>query len=153
MSHPTQISGSGRQSFASRSDDPRVRPTAVGQPRGSTLARAQGRSYDDDRDGKIGTFAAGLAIGLAVGAGMALLTAPSTGEEARAYLTGRMHDLGDDVAERWDDLRDELRARARRGRKHAGRKLTRGGWQLTRARWAAEDALARDRSARGRRRR
>jgi gas vesicle protein len=53
-------------------------------------------------------------MGLAVGAGAALLFAPQTGQEARytiKRLTRRAGRRGHDA---WDDLRDELRRYRRR---------------------------------------
>ncbi len=92
--------------------------------------RPRGASYDEARDwGAIGLFAAGMAIGLALGAGTALLTAPMSGRETREYL-------GDRVEERWSGLRDEVRGMGRRGRRKLRRALSRG-------RWAAEDVVDR----------
>jgi gas vesicle protein len=57
-------------------------------------------------------FGAGLALGITLGAGAALLTAPRTGEETRAVLRGRASRLrrtaGRKSHDAWDDLRDEL---------------------------------------------
>ncbi|MDQ6886617.1 MAG: YtxH domain-containing protein [Gemmatimonadota bacterium] len=92
--------------------------------------RPSGASYDEPRDwGSIGLFAAGLALGIALGAGTALLTAPMSGRETRQYL-------GDRVEERWSGLRDEVRFMGRRGRRKLRRALSRG-------RWAAEDVVDR----------
>ncbi|HEX7941255.1 MAG TPA: YtxH domain-containing protein, partial [Gemmatimonadaceae bacterium] len=69
-----------------------------------------GRSYDESTDwGKIGSFGAGLAIGLLFGAGAALLMAPQSGEETRDLLERRARRLGHRAADRWDDLRDDFR--------------------------------------------
>jgi gas vesicle protein len=93
--------------------------------------------YDESTDWeKIGTFGAGLVIGLALGAGAALLFAPRTGEETREILGERARRLGNDMSDRWDDLRGGVRKAARRGR----RKVRRG---LTRGRWAVEDVADR----------
>lgn len=79
--------------------------------------------------GQLGLFGAGLVIGVAVGAGAALLFAPMSGEAVRELI-------GERVSGRWDDLRDELRERKRQGRKTVSRGVVRG-------RWAAEDVLDR----------
>ena len=101
--------------------------------------RAVGKSYDRQPDWRrLGVFGAGLAIGLAVGAGATLLFAPRSGEETRELLGLGARRLGDRAADRWDDLRDELRWLARRGRK-SGRR------GVTRSRWKAEDAIERRR--------
>ncbi|MEP6999565.1 MAG: YtxH domain-containing protein [bacterium] len=61
---------------------------------------------------QIAVFGAGLALGLAVGAGVALLTAPQAGDETRAYLRRRAGRTSRAVGRRgrdaWADLRDEL---------------------------------------------
>jgi hypothetical protein len=99
--------------------------------------RAVGTSYERQPDWRrVGLFGAGLAIGLAVGAGAALLLAPQSGEETRELLGAGARRLGGRAADRWDELRDELRWLARRGRKSVRRGVTRG-------RWAAEDAIER----------
>jgi gas vesicle protein len=57
-------------------------------------------------------FGAGLALGVILGAGGALLTAPRTGAETRAALGARAARFRRSTARRgrnaWDDLRDEL---------------------------------------------
>jgi gas vesicle protein len=76
-------------------------------------------------------FAAGLLLGIALGAGLALLFAPERGDKTRGRLRKRMQSLGEDAREgidragsrtreellrRQKQLRDELRrvrARAR----------------------------------------
>ena len=91
---------------------------------------------------QIGTLGLGVAIGVAVGAGVALLLAPMSGEETRDFIGTRARRIRGRAADRWDDLRDELRYAARRGRKRVRRSATRG-------KWAAEDALDRTRHSRG----
>ena len=75
-----------------------------------------------DREGGSGgarTFVAGLLIGALVGAGIALLVAPSSGEETRRMLARRARRLAADARERYDEARHELRqARERRRREH-----------------------------------
>lgn len=94
---------------------------------------SQGMNAEGPADWQLlGSFGAGLALGLLLGAGATLLFAPRPGEETRALIGERMHRLGDDVADRWDDLQDALRRAARRSR----RKMRRG---VTRGRWAMED--------------
>ncbi len=72
-----------------------------------------------DRDGGSGgirTFAAGLLIGALVGAGVALLVAPQSGEETRRALARRARRLAEDAHDRYDDVRHQLR-RAREQRR------------------------------------
>jgi hypothetical protein len=103
-----------------------------------------GRSYDEETDwGRVGSFGAGLALGVVLGAGVALLLAPQSGEETREMLGERARMLRGQAGDSWDDLRDELRWLSRRGR----RKLRRGA---TRGRWMAEDIADRSRKRTGR---
>lgn len=65
----------------------------------------------------IGLFAAGIAVGAVLGAAVALLMAPATGEETRHSISRRVRRLrGDDDV--WDELAEELQqAAAERGEK------------------------------------
>lgn len=67
----------------------------------------------------IGLFAAGIAVGAVLGAAIALLMAPATGEETRHSIARRARRLrGDDDV--WDELAEELeRAAAERREKAA----------------------------------
>jgi hypothetical protein len=81
---------------------------------------------------RVALFGTGIALGAALGAGVALLFAPSSGEEIRAAIARggvRLAHQGRDV---WEDLRDELEWAGRRGKRRVGRRVQR-------ARWAAED--------------
>ena len=64
------------------------------------------------------TFLAGLAIGALVGAGVALLFAPQSGEETRRDVSRKARRLARDARDRYDDVRDRVR-RARRERHEA----------------------------------
>jgi len=72
---------------------------------------------------EVALFGAGLALGVILGAGGALLTAPRTGAETRAALGARASRLRRSTVRHsqsaWDDLRDELHQakRALRNRK------------------------------------
>jgi len=104
--------------------------------------------YDEDAEydwGRIGVFGMGFALGAALGAAAGLLFAPRPGEDTRELIGEQAKELGDRAkglsgraADGWDDLRDELRWLARRGRKSVRR-------GMTRSRWAAEDAVAKGR--------
>ena len=83
-----------------------------------------------------GAAAAGLLFGLALGAGLAILFAPRTGEETRELLGERARMFRGQAGDRLDDMRDDLGRMSRRGRRRFGRGVTRG-------RWAAEDMLYR----------
>lgn len=71
----------------------------------------------------IAIFAAGVAVGLTVGAGLALLTAPQSGRATRRDIAKRGRRIRRRSADAWDDLRHELRAAARRGRRSLARSL------------------------------
>ncbi len=71
----------------------------------------------DREGGKSGvrTFAAGLLIGALVGAGIALLLAPTSGEETRRLIARRARRLAADAREHYDEAKHRLRrARERR---------------------------------------
>jgi len=86
-----------------------------------------GRSYDEERDWRsAGILSLGVLAGALVGAGVALLLAPQSGEETRELIAGRARRLGNRADAGWDDLRDELRRLRRRSRRAA----TRGKWKV-----------------------
>ena len=88
------------------------RPGSVPQP------TSDGLPYETVPDwNNIGLFAAGIAVGAVLGAAVALLMAPATGEETRHSISRRVRRLrGDDDV--WDELAEELeRAAAERGEK------------------------------------
>lgn len=60
----------------------------------------------------VGAVAAGMAVGLLVGAGLALLYAPFEGRDARRALRRRVRRVGYRSQDAWLDLRDELRRAA-----------------------------------------
>jgi hypothetical protein len=97
----------------------------------SEPAEPVGQSYDEERDWRgAGVLSLGLIAGALVGAGVALLLAPQSGEETRERIVRRARRLGTRADEGWDDLRDELRRLRRRSRRAA-----------TRGRWKVEDVL------------
>ena len=65
----------------------------------------------------VGVAAVGLAIGLLVGAGTALLFAPREGAELRRAARHRMRRLGWRAEDAWLDLRAELRRAGRQARR------------------------------------
>lgn len=87
-------------------------PGSVPQP------GSDGLPYETVPDwNNIGLFAAGIAVGAVLGAAIALLMAPATGEETRHSISRRVRRLrGDDDV--WDELAEELaRAAAEREEK------------------------------------
>ena len=62
-------------------------------------------------------FLGGMAIGLLLGAGVAMLTAPENGRRNRRRLKSAMGGAVGSVGERWEDLGDELKAAVDKGRR------------------------------------
>lgn len=96
-----------------------------------------GQQRDDDEDidwERVVVFGTGIAIGAVFGAGVALLFAPASGEEARAAIVRRGARLAKGGQDAWEELRDELEWAARRGKRRVGRRVQR-------TRWAAEDFI------------
>ena len=54
-------------------------------------------------------FAAGLLLGALIGAGVALLFAPQSGEDTRRMIRRRARRLTADARDRYDDLKDKVR--------------------------------------------
>jgi hypothetical protein len=77
-----------------------------------------GRNYH----GIVG-FAAGLALGAVLGAGVALLTTPVRGDVMRRRLKHRVRDMTDDASDRVDQLKED-----------AGRSVSRTRRRLERSR-------------------
>jgi hypothetical protein len=96
-------------------------PTLKAPPPGSVpQPDSDGLPFETVPDwNNIGLFAAGIAVGAVLGAAIALLMAPATGEETRHSLSRRVRRLrGDDDV--WDELAEELeRAAAARKEKAA----------------------------------
>lgn len=98
-----------------------VRATGVGRS-GSGVRRAPARGSMPDTTPPLAAFAAGIALGVLVGAGAALLFAPGSGADTRRALVRggrRLRRRGHDA---WEDLGDELRDAARRGRRALARR-------------------------------
>jgi gas vesicle protein len=55
------------------------------------------------------SFITGIVVGAAVGAGMALLLAPSTGEDTRRALRKRVKGMSKDAAGGWVTAQEEVR--------------------------------------------
>jgi len=115
---PLEMDPSGlrnaRSSRGPSADTLRAGESTARPPRSrSTPASASDRSWAGPA-----LLAAGIALGVALGVGGALLFAPQSGEETRHALTRRARRVGHRGQDVWEDLRDELR-RARRRRKAA----------------------------------
>src|SRR5262245_12162332 len=116
-----KFSGS-RSSVASGATGSATGPRHSYDPR--SAGRAEGKPRRGTRD-SMTVFAAGIAVGLAVGVGTALLFAPQTGEETRYAIAGRARRLRRRGGDAWEDLRREL-SRAAKRRMRSVREKVRG---------------------------
>ena len=76
--------------------------------------------------GDAGLLGAGIAIGVIIGAGAALLFAPQSGADTRDDIARGTRDFGYRATDIWDDLREELRHAANRSSKRLRRGVRRG---------------------------
>ena len=120
----SSAAGSMRTDSAARAAD-----VELAQRRARALEAANG-----EERGRALAFGAGIAVGALIGAGLALLLAPQSGEATRAYISRSARRIPDHARDRWDDLGDELRMALRR----RTRGMRRG---VRNARWAAADAV------------
>lgn len=83
-------------------------------------------SADDSGWQQLATFGAGLALGIAVGAGAALLSAPRSGAETREVIATGVERARRSTVRRsrdaWDELRDEIRQATRTLRRRRARR-------------------------------
>jgi gas vesicle protein len=70
-------------------------------------------TYDDDNGGGR-QFAAGLLIGALLGAGVALLFAPQSGEDTRRLIRKKAKRLAAGAQDRFDDVKDRIRQARRK---------------------------------------
>jgi gas vesicle protein len=66
----------------------------------------------------VGTLVTGLAVGLVVGASVALLFSPDAGAGNRRALRRKLRRMRARGHDAWDDLGDELRSARRRWKRH-----------------------------------
>lgn len=76
-------------------------------------------------EGRVFTFLAGLMFGAAVGAGVALLTAPAKGRKTRRRLAQAAYDVRDTAHERLEEFADDVRGRMDGAVKVARKRITR----------------------------
>ncbi len=118
---------SDRTAVARNGDDPQVATsdrTAVAQ------GVSRGRMTTHDGRGRptargIRTLSAGITIGVFLGAAVALLLTPLSGDEARDRLAREARRLRRTATDRWEDLEDDIRFRGRRSTRHLRRRLRR----------------------------
>ena len=95
---------------------PRVPPPgSVPQPKDDGLPREMVPDWNN-----IGLFTAGIAVGAILGAAVALLFAPASGEETRHSLRRRVGRDRDDYDDVWGELADELERAATETEAEAG---------------------------------
>jgi gas vesicle protein len=82
--------------------------------------------HDEQSAGGSGGLIAGIVIGALIGAGIALLAAPHSGEDTRRQLSRRARGLRDDAAERFDDLSVRARRELKRRRRQLRDRLEDG---------------------------
>lgn len=114
--------GTGRAGLSTVSGST-VRRPRHGGPGSTSRSRGDAQGETDIAWRDVAILSAGIALGLAVGAGSALLLAPESGEELRAAITRRGRRVRRRAHDAWDDLRDELRFAARRGRRRVRRAM------------------------------
>ena len=68
----------------------------------------------EERHGPARPFAAGLLIGALMGAGVALLFAPQSGEETRRMIRKRSKKIAAGAQDRFDDVKNRIRAARRK---------------------------------------
>jgi gas vesicle protein len=64
-----------------------------------------------DHEAQVFNFVSGLVLGAVIGAGVALLTAPQSGNRTRRRIRRAAVDVRDNASDRWEDLADEVKVR------------------------------------------
>ena len=64
-----------------------------------------------ENETRVFNFIAGLVLGAAIGASVALLTAPQSGRRTRRRLRTAAGELKGSAGDRWDDLAGELKGK------------------------------------------
>lgn len=64
-----------------------------------------------DHEAQVLNFLSGLVIGAALGAGIAMLTAPQSGRRTRRRIRKAAGELRDTASDRWDELADDVKVR------------------------------------------
>lgn len=64
-----------------------------------------------ENDEQVFNFVSGLLLGAAIGAGIALLTAPQSGRRTRRKIRRAAGDIRLGAEDRWDELADEVKDR------------------------------------------
>lgn len=119
MARPTDFITS-----STHNGDPQAAEADVSDATSDDAHDVEVQEIDAERDSSgAAMFGAGLMLGIAVGAGLALLLAPQSGDETRRLIKRRARRLGEHVSESVEDLRDDMRRSARRGEKKLRERL------------------------------
>jgi YtxH-like protein len=104
------MSYAGPASRRKRTDDTRlVALRASSDAVSASIARPRPPAPKRTSDhGRTVAFALGIAVGMAFGAGVALLFAPQSGADARHTIARKGKRIRKRSRDAWDDLRDEL---------------------------------------------
>ncbi len=100
-----------------------------------------------DRNGEFGAFVSGFVIGGLVGAAVALLMAPQSGEETRTLIRDRGIELRDQVGQTADQARTRAEEMARDAKSRAENLQQRGQVILEEQRGRIEEAVSAGRQA------
>ncbi len=65
-------------------------------------------------------FVVGMALGLALGAGLALLIAPQSGRRTRRRIVRAVAGAREEIGERWDDVSGDVRTAVGASRRRLG---------------------------------
>ena len=98
---------------------------------------SEGMDSERTESGSIAAFVCGAALGAAVGAAVALIMAPASGSDTRAFLKRRGNELGRDAMERG---RDTWRSQSDRVKSAVASGLDRAGGAVNYARERGEAA-------------
>jgi gas vesicle protein len=117
------MSYAGPASRSKRTPDITPSASGIARPGTSVNRSSTGGSSTDRRSAAV--FAAGIALGVVVGAGVALLFAPNSGYDTRRAIARRSRRASRRSLDAWDEMRDELRQAVRNKRR---------SWRLKRQR-------------------
>ena len=78
--------------------------------------------YEDNQ--QLFNFVSGVVLGAIIGAGIALLTAPTTGRRTRRQLVRVAGELREGAADRLDDLADEMKRKVDETVKSARKRIS-----------------------------
>ena len=98
-------------------------------------------AYENGRDtghGGAGSFALGVLMGAAVGAGLALLLAPRSGREFREDLAGRARKARESAADGYRQGREKVEQAVVKGRERVEQAVVKGREAVDKARGVAQ---------------